>query len=190
MTMKNSEMCRAAMPKIISAKPESSRSGSCGMCEAFYSLPESPNADKILCVLASWSEINSIYYYPTFGPMVNSLEDQNGYTSRIIFLELAALLWEDIERGAIAKPTNQQFCEQLRKAKVRALRGYDNRLFAQWCISDACCSVDLIFGVNAIFDEGGKYENASVGWIYRQAKSPDDITAVFDNSIRSLGETP
>ena len=82
--------------------------------------------------------------------------------------------------------TNKEFCARLRKAKKLAVRsGY-----YPCVISDACASANLALGRVAIFDEGGLYENWLSGWVYHETTSLDDIAAVFDNSIRNLGEEP
>ena len=81
--------------------------------------------------------------------------------------------------------TNKEFCARLRKAKKLAVRRYPN----SWCIYDGCYKAGLILGVDAIFefDEGS---NTSSFWVQRVARSKKDIAAVFDNSIRNLGEEP
>ena len=84
------------------------------------------------------------------------------------------------------KLTNEQFCARLRKAKKIALRNYPNF----WCIADACNSARILLGKVAIFDEDGVWSQWSSGWVYGIANSSDDIAAVFDNSIRDLGEEP
>ena len=82
--------------------------------------------------------------------------------------------------------TNKEFCARLRKAKKLAMKhGH-----YQWTILDACAAINLDLGIIAIFDEGGPYESRSVDWVYHEANSKDDIAAVFDNSIRNLGEEP
>ena len=82
--------------------------------------------------------------------------------------------------------TNKEFCARLRKAKKLAVQ----HEHYQWTILDACAATNLVLGIIAIFDEGGPYEGRSVDWVYHEAKSSDDIAAVFNNSIRALGEEP
>ena len=66
---------------------------------AIYLLPTKPDANKILNIVMPWPEVESVYYYPSFTNPLRLLEDQEqGYTRRIIFLELAALLWEELGR--------------------------------------------------------------------------------------------
>ena len=82
--------------------------------------------------------------------------------------------------------TNKEFCARLRKAKKLAAKNWHY----QWTIYDACAAAGISYGDVAIFDEGGLYENRSVEWVYREAKSKNDIAKVFDASIRALGEKP
>lgn len=97
--MKNSEICRAAMPKIAHSEVESSRTGMYGMCNAICSvLKKLQHTKTILNIVLPEDENMFVYYYPTFFTTLCSLEKQKqGYTSRIIYLELAALLWEELE---------------------------------------------------------------------------------------------
>lgn len=82
--------------------------------------------------------------------------------------------------------TNKQFCAQLRKAKVIAMREYPS----QWCISNACREAGIQISTVSTFDKGGKWQNVSFIWVRYIAKSKEDIAALFDNSIRDLGEEP
>ena len=82
--------------------------------------------------------------------------------------------------------TNKEFCARLRKAKKLAAK--DSHY--QWTIFDACDAAGISLRGDAIFDKGGFYENQSVNWVQYEAKSKDHIAAVFDNSIRALGEKP
>lgn len=97
--MKPSKVCRTAMPLIAHSEIESSRTGMYGMCNAIFSiLKDLRNTKIILDIVLPQDEVSLIYYYPTFFVTTRSLEEQEqGYTSRIIYLELAALLWEEIE---------------------------------------------------------------------------------------------
>ena len=102
--MKNSKICRAAMKKIASSYNEYLKNEKWdGMCDAINSFPRNNlisrdlNSAKILNVVIHRSKIINSYYYPTFGAVLTSFEKRKeAYTSRIIYLELAALLWEEI----------------------------------------------------------------------------------------------
>ena len=78
------------------------------------------------------------------------------------------------------KLTNKEFCARLRKAKKLAVRDYPYFL----CIYDACKEAKIPLYKRAFFDVG-----SSTHWVLG-AKSKEDIAAVFDNSIRNLGEEP
>lgn len=82
--------------------------------------------------------------------------------------------------------SNKQFCARLRKAKKTAVRLYPHH----WCIYNACRSANVNLGIVAIFDKHGVWQHLSSNWVISKAKSPADIAAVFDNSIRALGEEP
>jgi len=84
------------------------------------------------------------------------------------------------------KMTNKQFCARLRDAKKIAVYLYPQ----DWCIYDACKILEITLGRHAIFDKRGVWQHRSKDWVCRKAKSSDDISAVFDNSIRALGEEP
>ena len=110
--MKNSEICRVAMPFIFlggSREWDSMSDASFlalskgkkfnGMCDAIYFNTNAGNPEPILKILfCNVDEFynTEIYYYPIFSdPTRTRMEREQGYTSRIIFLELAALLWEE-----------------------------------------------------------------------------------------------
>lgn len=95
--MKNSEICRAAMPFIAYDIRQFPRYD--GMCAAIRSGVNVGNPEPILKILFIKDRVfenATIYYYPTWihsrAPLAKR---EQGYTSRIIFLELAALLWEE-----------------------------------------------------------------------------------------------
>ena len=81
--------------------------------------------------------------------------------------------------------TNKEFCARLRKAKKIAVRRYPS----SWCIYYACNDAGIALGLVAIFDEGGDWQMSN-SWVALKAAHRSDIAAVFDNSIRSLGEEP
>ena len=80
--------------------------------------------------------------------------------------------------------TNKKFCARLRRAKKQAVLLYIHRN----PIFYGCLACGITLGSNAIFDKGGDWESWSDGWV--EGRSCDDIAAVFDNSIRNLGEEP
>ena len=81
--------------------------------------------------------------------------------------------------------TNKEFCARLRKAKKLAVHLYPS----PWCIYHGCNSAGLGLGKCSIFDSY-EWVGMSSLWVGWNAKSKDDIAAVFDNSIRALGEEP
>lgn len=110
--MKNSEICRAAMPFIFSInngewddmlypslRALSKGKKFNGMCDAIYFNTNAGNPESILKILfrnAREFYNTKLYYYPIFLDSGRTItEREQGYTSRIIFLELAALLWEE-----------------------------------------------------------------------------------------------
>jgi len=82
------------------------------------------------------------------------------------------------------KISNKQFCARLRRAKKLAVLLY----LDPYCIFYGCLVCGIFLGSDAIFDKGGDWEYWSDGWA--QGRSCADIAAVFDNSIRALGEEP
>ena len=82
--------------------------------------------------------------------------------------------------------SNKEFCARLRDAKEIAAFLYPH----DWCIYDACKISGIKLGIIAIFDKRGVWEHRSKDWVGRKAKCRADISAVFDNSIRNLGEEP
>jgi len=80
--------------------------------------------------------------------------------------------------------SNKEFCARLRKAKKMAVQLYPD----PGCIFYGGLACGISLGSNAIFDKGGDWESWSDGWV--EGRSCDDIVAVFDNSIRNLGEEP
>lgn len=77
--------------------------------------------------------------------------------------------------------TNKEFCARLRKAKKLAVSLYPKHS----CIFYACLKAKIPLHKVAFFDVG-----STIDWVRFGAKSPADIAAVFDNSIRNLSEKP
>ena len=110
--MKNSKICRAVMPFIFSGSSREWNDMLCpsfrvlsenikfhGMCDAIYFNTNAGNPEPILKILfrnAGEFSNAKLYYYPIFSDYDRTImEREQGYTSRIIFLELAALMWEE-----------------------------------------------------------------------------------------------
>ena len=93
--MKNSEICRAAMPFVYPPAmpfvyaPELYLGKYTGMCIAISEGVKAGNPNPVLKILFRDDHEfrNAGFHYYDY--------EEEGYTSRIIFLELAALLWEE-----------------------------------------------------------------------------------------------
>ena len=95
--MKNSEICRAAMP-FIRSPVNGDMTQFAGMCAAIWYVTNSWTCAPLEIVLKDFNEraYAESYFYPCpSGGSWSLRRREQGYTSRIIFLELAALLWED-----------------------------------------------------------------------------------------------
>ena len=95
--MKNSEICRAAMPFIWSPV-NGDMAQFAGMCAAIRYVTNGWSSAPLGIVFKGYKEHADAggYFYPCVPGRAWSLQWCNqGYTSRIIFLELAALMWED-----------------------------------------------------------------------------------------------
>ena len=94
--MKNSEIYRAAMPLIRT--PDFGDGRWHGMCDAICIGVNAGYPDPILKILFCNDkefEKTGAYFYPTLYSIYSTSKRKQGYTSRIIFLELAALMWEE-----------------------------------------------------------------------------------------------
>jgi len=82
------------------------------------------------------------------------------------------------------KMTNKQFCARLRRAKKIAMKYYPSLA----CINIGCADAGIRWvGIANAQIMGNK---PMWCWVEDHAKSKKDIAAVFDNSIKNLGEEP